>query len=59
MSSKKILDPDKKEGESTSLSERYGEIIEPAQELNRKKEILPQHGLHDWLPHHPGNSYCQ
>ena len=59
MSSKKILDPNKQEGESILLFELHGEIFEPAQDLNRKKEILPQHGLHGWPPRHPGNSHCQ
>ena len=38
VSSKKIVDPNEQEGESILLSKRHGEIFEPAQDLNRKKE---------------------
>jgi len=59
VSSKKVFDPNEQQGESISLSELHGEIVEPAQVLSQKKDKLPQHDLHGWPPHHPGSNHYQ
>ena len=59
MSSKKILDPNEQGGEIVLLFGLYGEFFEPAQDLSRKKEELPQHDLHGWPQRHPEDGHCQ
>ena len=59
MSSKKVFDPNEQQGESISLSELHGEIVELAQVLSQKKDKLPQHDLRGWPPHHPGSNHYQ
>ena len=59
MSSKKVFDPNEQQGESISLFELHGEIVEPAQVSSQKKNKLPQHDLHGWPQRHPEEGHCQ